>query len=70
MSSTAQPHEILRELTVREKWRFLHGRVLGTAALEIDEDALHSHYDMGHSAESPLGLQTGYGRSYSRSWRQ
>lgn len=62
MDSAAEAHEIQRELAVREKWRFLQGRLLDDAVLEEDPDALHNHYDRGHSAVSPLGVKTSYGR--------
>ena len=63
MSTKASSARIGKEVTIREKWRFLEGRLDERAAtLGDDEEAMSDLHSYGHSAQPSLGVITGHGR--------
>ena len=65
MDTIATREEVNRELRVRERWRFLEGRVEQDEEQLIDPDAISGHRFVGLSAEQALGAQTAYGQQFS-----
>ena len=62
MKTEASREEIDRELRVRERWRFIPGRLLGKATVHGIPDGPIRQDFVGHSGEVSLGMGTVYGK--------